>query len=155
MNFIIFIFSLFLTQPKPTDQYGKVIKITDGDTFTLLLENKTTLKIRMNGIDAPEKKQEDYRTSKQFLSNLIFRKRVKIIGSTTDKYKRTLADVYINADWINLKMVAEGFAWHYKKYSTNNELSIAESNARKNKNGIWKNPNAIAPWEFRKLQKKI
>jgi micrococcal nuclease len=155
MNFIIFIFSFFLTQTKPTEQYGKVIKITNGDTFTILLDNKTSLKIRMNGIDAPEKKQDDFKNSKQFLSNLIFGKRIKIIGTSTDKYKRTLADIFVEEEWINLKMVVAGFAWHYKKYSTNNELSIAESNARKNKNGIWKNPNAIAPWEFRKSQKKI
>ncbi len=155
MNFLFYILSFLILQPKPTEQYGKVIKITDGDTFTILLDNKSTLKIRMNGIDAPEKKQDDYKTSKQYLGKLLFGKRVKIISISVDKYKRTLADVYYNEDWINLKMIANGYAWHYKKYSSNNVLAQAEISAKKLKNGIWKNPYAIAPWEFRKLQKKI
>ncbi len=150
MQSLFSILFVLLLQPNTTKEfYGKVIKITDGDTFELLLDNKTILKVRMQGIDAPEKKQTDYNSSKSFLSSLIFGKRIKIIEKSKDKYRRSLAEIYVKDQWINLTMITKGYAWHYKKYSLNSQLAKAELTARKKKIGIWKNSTPIAPWIFR------
>ena len=129
---------------------GKVIKIIDGDTFDLLLQNNTTIRVRMNSIDCPEKKQPYYKNAKQALSQYIFGKNVNVISKSKDKYKRTLADVFLGNENINLKMIANGFAWHFKKYSSNIILAKAEINAMVKKLGLWSLPNPIAPWDFRK-----
>jgi micrococcal nuclease len=103
----------------------------------------------MNGIDCPEKKQPYFKNAKQALSKYIFGKKVQIIYKTKDKFKRTLADVVYKSENINLKMVANGFAWHFKKYSSNIILAKAEINARVKKLGLWSLPAPIAPWDFR------
>jgi micrococcal nuclease len=151
IHFLLFIFLFFSPNNLFAQQtiHGKVIKIIDGDTFDLLLENFTTIRVRMNGIDCPEKKQPYFKNAKQALAKYIFGKNVLITFKTKDKYKRTLADVSYNNENINLKMVANGFAWHYKKYSSNTELAKAEINARIKKLGLWSLPFPIAPWDFR------
>jgi micrococcal nuclease len=149
MQSLFSILFVLLLQPTTKEYYGKVIKVTDGDTFELLLDDKTTIKVRLQGIDAPEKKQTDYSNSKSFLSNLIFGKRIKIIEKSKDKYRRSLAEIYVKNEWINLTMITKGYAWHYKKYSVNKQLAAAELAARKKKIGLWKNHNPIAPWVFR------
>ncbi len=131
---------------------GKVVKIIDGDTFDLLLQNNTTMRVRMNGIDCPEKKQPFFKNAKQALANYIFGKIVKLNSKSKDKYKRTLADVFCKNENINLKMIANGFAWHFKKYSSDIILSKAEINARVKKIGLWSLPNPIAPWDFRNIK---
>ena len=133
---------------------GKVIKIIDGDTFDLLLKDNTTIRIRMNGIDCPEKGQPYFKNAKQGLASFIFGKEVSITSTGKDRYKRTLADVYIGDDFINLKMIAAGFAWHFKRYSKSKTLAATELQARENKIGLWSLPNPIAPWDFRDAKKK-
>jgi micrococcal nuclease len=152
--FLVFNFLFFYCDSIYCQQIitGKVIKIIDGDTFDLLLKANTTIRVRMNGIDCPEKKQPYFKNAKQALAINIFGKTISIVSKSKDKYKRTLADVYFNKEHINLKMVANGFAWHYKKYSSNIILAKAELNARTKKIGLWSFPNPIAPWDFRKIK---
>lgn len=135
---------------------GKVIKIVDGDTFDVLTDNKETVRIRMNGIDCPERKQAYYQVCKDMLSAFIFGKNVVLISNSKDRYRRVLADVYFENRNINLLMIQKGFAWHYKKYSKDEEMAKAEIEARKAKIGLWKNADAIAPWIFKReqIQKK-
>ena len=133
---------------------GKVIKIIDGDTFDLLLKDNSTIRIRMNGIDCPEKGQPYYKNAKQGLAGFIFGKEVSIISTGKDRYKRTLADVYVGNDFINLKMIVAGFAWHFKKYSKNKTLAAAEVQAKSNNIGLWSLPSPVAPWDFRDAKKK-
>lgn len=154
LKFFFAIFSFFLASNIYCQQIfsGKVVKIVDGDTFDLLLKNNTTLRVRMNGIDCPEKRQPYFKNAKQALAINIFGKTISIVSKSKDKYKRTLADVYFNKEHINLKMIANGFAWHYKKYSADIILAKAELNARVKKLGLWSLPSPIAPWEFRKLK---
>jgi endonuclease YncB( thermonuclease family) len=148
---LLFVTLLFCTNNIYCQQtiQGKVIKIIDGDTFDLLLENFTTIRVRMNGIDCPEKKQPYFKNAKQALANFIFGKKVQMVSKTKDKYKRTLAEVFYKNENINLKMVANGFAWHFKKYSSNTILAKAEINARIKKIGLWSLPFPIAPWDYR------
>lgn len=133
--------------------FGKVIKIVDGDTFDMLIENKTTMRIRMNGIDCPERRQDYYQVCKDALGEYIFGKEIFIITQGTDRYKRTIARVYIGKEYINLKMIANGYAWHYKKYSSDIMMAQAESAARSRKAGLWAMLNPMAPWDFRRQKK--
>ena len=74
---------------------------------------------------------------------------VEVRPTTKDKYGRTIAWVYIGNQCVNEELIKEGFAWHYKKYSSDQELSDLEEIARKNKVGLWTDSNPIAPWDFR------
>lgn len=79
----------------------------------------------------------------------IFGKTVDVKVETTDKYGRTVGNIYLGDQWINLEMVQDGFAWHYKQYSQSTELAKAEDEARENKKGLWADKDPMPPWEFR------
>jgi micrococcal nuclease len=132
------------------DQTGRVIKIVDGDTFDLLTNEKFTLRIRMNGIDCPERKQGFYQSAKNALAAYIFNKDVTISITGRDRNKRTIATVYCKGENINLAMVKNGYAWHYKKYSSDTTYAKAEREARLAKKGLWRMDDPVAPWDFRK-----
>lgn len=132
---------------------GKVVKISDGDTITILTNDKTQYKIRLNDIDAPEKKQAFGNKSKDNLAKYIAGKTVKVEYKTKDKYKRILGTIYYNNIDINLQQVKDGYAWVYKKYSKNQDYYNAEKLARENKKGLWNDKNPLEPWEFRKQKK--
>ncbi len=132
---------------------GKAVRIVDGDTFDLLVD-KTTHRIRLAGIDAPEKGQDFGTASKQLLGTLCAGTIVTVVVTDTDRNKRKIAEVYTEQKlWVNKEMIAKGMAWHYKKYSTNKELAAAEEQARKQKAGLWSMKNSIAPWEWRKKRR--
>lgn len=132
---------------------GKVIKISDGDTVTILTQDKIQHKIRLNDIDAPEKKQAFGNKSKENLARYIAGKTVTVQYKSKDKYKRILGTIYYNNTDINLQQVKDGYAWVYKKYSKNPIYYGAEKAARENKKGLWIDKNPVAPWEFRKQSK--
>jgi micrococcal nuclease len=133
-----------------TGQTGSVIKIIDGDTFDLLTKNKKTIRVRMNGIDCPERKQDFYKVAKDALAEYIFNKEVRLVTTGRDRNKRTIAVVYCKKENINLAMIKNGYAWHYKKYSADTSFAKAEMRARIEKKGLWKMNKPVAPWEFRK-----
>ena len=133
----------------------KVVKVTDGDTVHVLDQSKTKHKIRLGGIDAPEKKQAFGQKSKQNLSGLIAGKSVKVEYSKRDRYGRIIGKLIKDGQNINLIQVKQGFAWHYKFYQKDQSeidrvlYSSAEVEAREKTIGLWANP-AIPPWEFRR-----
>lgn len=128
---------------------GKVVKIVDGDTFDMLTPADSIVRIRLQGIDCPERRQDFYQKAKDFLGSLIFEKEVVCTYLKTDRNKRIIGDVYVGKQHVNLLMVQEGYAWHYKKYSSDPELAEAEVKARNEKRGLWAVQNSIPPWEFR------
>jgi endonuclease YncB( thermonuclease family) len=131
--------------------HGKVIQVIDGDTYDILLDNHTTKRIRMEGIDAPERGMPFYKLSKTYLSSLCFGVVVSVESTGKDRYGRTLAKTWLaNGKEVGLLMVDAGYAWHFKKYSTDIPLANAELKARKNKLGLWSEKSAIAPWAWRK-----
>jgi endonuclease YncB( thermonuclease family) len=132
------------------EKNGKAIKIVDGDTFDLLTKEQKVLRIRMNGIDCPERRQDFYQSARNALSNYIFNKEVILITHGRDRNKRIIATVFCNGENINLAMIRDGYAWHYKKYSTDTSFARAEKQARLNKKGLWSSSNPVAPWQFRK-----
>lgn len=130
--------------------YGKVTRIADGDTFTMVFDNGFEVRVRLNGIDSPERKQAFSNRAKQALSNLIFNKEVKVYYESTDRYGRVLGEVHIDGLNVNHEMVRLGMAWHFTRYSDNKTLAALEKEAIKNKIGLWADPNPVAPWEFRR-----
>jgi endonuclease YncB( thermonuclease family) len=139
---------------------GTVVRITDGDTLVVLDVNKVQYKIRLVGIDAPEKKQAYGKKSKENLSELVAGKYVVVEYDKLDRYKRVLGKILLNGKDMNLEQVASGMAWHYKKYQGEQsqadrvEYSEAEVDARDTRRGLWQDPDPIPPWEYRKSKRK-
>ena len=155
-SIIILLFTLFTncivhsqTQIPKTFQ-AKVVGIKDGDTFKVLYNN-SEITIRLNHIDCPEKNQPYGKNAKWKASELCFGKIVKIVSNgKKDRYKRLIAEVYCNKININKELVKNGLAWHFKKYSSDNDYAKLEIQARKLKVGLWQQSNPIAPWNWRK-----
>lgn len=134
---------------------GRVVAVADGDTLTVLDSNNEQFKIRLAGIDAPEKSQPFGARSKENLSNLVFSKPVTVQWEKTDKYGRTIGKVFVAGRDANLLQIRAGLAWHYKAYekeqspSDRADYAQAESNARTLRTGLWLDANPIPPWDFR------
>ncbi len=134
---------------------GFVVKVSDGDTITVLDSAKTQHRIRLNGIDAPESHQAFGNVSRRALAELVANKSVRIEYKNKDQYGRILGDVFADHVLVNLEMVKRGMAWHYVHFAKDNqELAHAEAEARKQKLGLWVDPNPIPPWDFRQSKKQ-
>ncbi len=135
---------------------GKVVSITDGDTIKILTSDKQQYKIRLAGIDAPEKGQPYSKAAKKQLSKWIAKKNVCIQSDKKDRYGRVVGKVLLGEADVNYSMVAAGYAWHYKKYAREQHpldsqaYAQAEIEARSDVIGLWQEPDPIAPWEWRK-----
>jgi micrococcal nuclease len=130
--------------------YGRVVSIIDGDTFIVLLNNNQQEKIRLHGIDCPEKNQDFGQAAKKKLSELIFSQKVLVKRTDKDRYGRTIAVVYDDKNnCVNEEMIRTGYAWHYLKYDNNKAWAQLETEARLAKRGLWFQPNAIPPWKWR------
>ena len=128
---------------------GKVVAVSDGDTITVLDEmDKGNFKIRLDKIDAPEKKQPFGSKAKQFLSSLIFGKQVTVRFKAVDRYGRIVGVVYCDEVEINLLMVQNGYAWHYSHYDKTPAYINAEKLARANKKGLWADHAPVNPYKF-------
>lgn len=130
----------------------KVVGIVDGDTIDILV-NRSPLRLRLNGIDTPEKGQPFGNNAKDDLSQLIGGKQVRYAVRDSDRYGRSIADVYIGDLYVNQWLVQQGLAWHYVAYSDDPALDAAEAEAKAAKRGIWSDPRRVAPWNWRKLSK--
>jgi hypothetical protein len=104
----------------------------------------------LEGIDAPESGQPFGTKAKQALSEKIYGANVVVRWKQRDKYNRILGDVLLGDRHINTEMVSDGFAWHYKQFSSDSQLSKAETDAREAKRGLWADPNPMPPWEWRR-----
>lgn len=135
---------------------GRVVAVADGDTITVLDNNNTQYKIRLAGIDAPEKKQPFGNVSKKSLSDLVYGKQVHVDWQKQDRYGRIVGKVLVNETDANLEQINRGMAWFYRKYQ--NELVLndrldylhAEEYAKSSRIGLWTDNEPIAPWDFRK-----
>jgi micrococcal nuclease len=143
-------FCFLSSTPHPYGEFKSlVIGISDGDAITVL-NNKTPIKIRLNGIDAPEKTQDFGSKAKQFVSSLAYKKEVTVIEFSKDKYRRLIADIILpDGRNLNHELVRNGYAWWYRKFVPKDMvLKQLESEARSKKIGLWQMPNPIAPWDF-------
>jgi micrococcal nuclease len=131
---------------------GKVVKVADGDTITVLQETRQ-VKIRLYGIDCPEKRQAFGRRAKLFTSNKVFGKTVEVEPVDLDRYGRTVAVVRIEHIVLNEKLIEEGLAWVYLRYCHSARClhwERLQARAQQRKLGLWQDPRPVAPWEFRK-----
>ena len=139
---------------------GRVVGVADGDTVTVLDDSRQQHKIRLMGIDAPEKKMPFGNRSKQALSELVFDRQVQIEYSKNDKYGRIVGKIIVGGVDANLAQIKAGMAWHYKQYQREQTegdriaYALAEDDAKVTKRGLWKDADPMPPWEWRKQQKK-
>lgn len=131
---------------------GKVVRVSDGDTVTVLDADKTQHKIRPLDIDAPESSQAFGQKSKQRLADLIAGRSVRVTWQEKDQYERVLGTIWLSTVNVNLKMVEEGYAWAYH-YTKAKEYLDAMARAKAEKRGLWADPHAQDPWAYRKIQK--
>jgi len=136
-----------------TVHLGKVVRIVDGDTLVLLVDEKQH-KIRLSDIDTPERKQPFGTRAKEALSELAFGKQARVVEVTVDRYGRIIGRVYVGDTDVNRELVAQGFAWVYRKYSDDAELLELEARAQEKQLGLWADPNPIPPWEWRRGRRK-
>lgn len=150
---------------------GEVVGVTDGDTITVLDDRKQTHKIRLQGIDAPERKQAFSERSKQNLSRLVFGKRVEVHERGRDRWGRILGKVMVappdcpSSDCpttldVNLAQIESGLAWWYRHFAREQPpedraaYEAAELRAREARTGLWSDPSPVPPWEFRRAKKR-
>lgn len=134
---------------------GRVVGVSDGDTVTVLDVDNKPHKIRLSGIDAPEKEQAYGQKSKESLSELVFGKSVDVEWRKQDRYGRTVGKIMLGGVDICLEQLKRGMAWHYKQYqqeqTAQDRLSYAESEtlARSMGTGLWQDASPVEPSAFR------
>ncbi|MFA7692846.1 MAG: thermonuclease family protein [Candidatus Hydrogenedentales bacterium] len=134
---------------------GRVVGVADGDTISVLRDGKA-VRIRLWGIDTPEKKQAYGTRAKQFTSDACFQKVVLIRIRDIDRYQRLVAEVVLpDGRQLNRELIRAGLAWWYEHYARNEEeFKSLQAQAQAQKLGLWKDKNPVAPWDFRRLPKK-
>ena len=153
----LFFFCVILTHYVCAENLtGKVVSVADGDTITILTDNKQT-RIRLAEIDTPEKNQPYGKKAKKALSDFIFGKTVRIEIETIDRYGRTVGTIFSEGLNINKEMVKAGHAWVYVQYAKDKTLFDLEKNAKENQLGLWALPEGerIAPWQWRRGKRSI
>lgn len=161
---------LFCSQAAHADFSGELIRVLDGDTVEVVTQDhpiavgKTmSVRIRLADIDAPESGQAFGNRSRQHLAGLVFRQKVRVQENAQDQYGRTLGVIYFThcepqcvEVSANNQMVLAGMAWAYRfrDKATNPEMLIYEGEAKKEKRGLWSDPNAQEPWKWRRGQKQ-
>lgn len=159
-----YLFILFLALAQPIAHAdtltGRVVRVTGGDTIVILDASNTQHKIRLQGIDAPERGQAFGTKSKEHLSELVAGKSVVVDYDKYDRYQRVLGKVLLNDLDMNLKQIEAGMAWHYKKYENEQTISDrikysdAEREARRVRRGLWQDTNPMAPWDYRQAKRE-
>lgn len=129
---------------------GKVVKASDGDTISVMHRGRAQ-RIRLHGIDTPEKGQAFGNRAKKFTSDLVFGRIVTVQVVDMDRYGRIVGEVILaDGRSLNRELVRAGLAWWYREYSKDKSLGELEERARTARRGLWIDPNPIPPWEFRK-----
>jgi endonuclease YncB( thermonuclease family) len=128
--------------------------VSDGDTLTVLV-NKKQVRVRLDSIDAPERGQPFGKLSQQSLAQLCAAKDARVAERGKDRYGRTVGRVTCAGVEANSEQVRSGMAWVFVKYApTGSPLYGLEADAKAARSGLWSEPRPIAPWEWRKNQKR-
>ena len=155
ISFITLVFLLSL--PVHTWAWsGMVVGVTDGDTIKVMGAHNKQVKIRLYGIDTPERGQPFGKRAKQFTSKMVYGKVVEVEVMDTDRYGRTVAMIYADKNLLNEELVKAGLAWVYYQYC--HELichawADYQFAAKLDKRGLWRDPDPIPPWEFRRQRR--
>jgi endonuclease YncB( thermonuclease family) len=132
---------------------GKAVSFHDGDTLTVLDATNVQRKVRLQGIDAPQRGQPFGNVARDRLAALTMGKAVTVHDDGRDKWGRTLGRIEVEGQDVNRQMVVEGLAWHYVRYSKSKELAAAEIAARAWKRGLWADAKPVPPWEWRATER--
>lgn len=134
-----------------------VVAIADGDTLTARCGEPDAyeqVKVRISGIDAPEKAQPFGQHSRQALADLCHRESATIKPATRDRYGRTVAEVQCKGKDVGETQVAAGMAWVFDKYSLGYEhLYPLQEAAKADRRGVWTDPAPVAPWDWRQQRR--
>jgi endonuclease YncB( thermonuclease family) len=134
---------------------GRIVGVIDGDTVDLVTASKDLIRVRLSGIDAPEKGQPFGQAAKKTLSDLVYDRDALVAGTKRDRYGRLVGKVVVAGNDANLQMVASGLAWHFKRYEREQPeadrvaYANAEVTARAGHLGLWSDRNPVAPWDYR------
>ena len=151
------------TKSCPNCEYvlqGEVNRVLDGDTLDLVDRDRHTFRIRLKGIDAPEKTQAYGPKAKALLTKLVLNQNVHISWNEKDMYGRLIGKVSLNDKDICLAMVAAGLAWHFTKYEqsqTDADRQLykeTEKRVREQHKGLWADPSPVPPWQYRQQQRQ-
>ncbi len=132
----------------------RVVAVSDGDTIRVLSSDRQQIKCRLHGIDAPESHQAYGQVSKTSLSDMVFGKNVTVEILDQDQYGRSVCRIILNGVDVNKVQLQRGLAWHYSRYSKDASYAQAERTARQRRLGLWADPNPIAPWSFRRSERR-
>lgn len=157
---VVAAFAILTTATHAETLTGRVVGIADGDTLTLLDATKTQHKVRLAGIDSPEKGQPFGEACKKSLSNLAYDRVASVESTKLDRYGRVIGKVLVDGQDVNLEQVRRGCGWHYKKYQNEQSLedrlsyNRAEEEARNSRVGLWADSAPVAPWDWRAERRK-
>jgi micrococcal nuclease len=135
---------------------GRVVRVVDGDTLVLLVAGHEQERIRLAGIDCPERKQAFGTKAKEALARLAAGEQVTVEWEKRDRYGRVVGKVIADGRDVDLALVREGRCWWYRKYAREQTRADrvlyedAEAKARKKRLGLWRDPEPVPPWEWRK-----
>jgi endonuclease YncB( thermonuclease family) len=138
---------------------GRVVHVADGDTITVLDASKVQHKIRLAGIDAPEKAQAYGQRSRESLDELVAGRTVIVETTKKDRYGRFVGKVLVNGRDINIEQIRRGMAWFYRHYekelpdSDRQSYDRAEVEAKDYRRGLWADRSPTPPWEFRQTKR--
>jgi micrococcal nuclease len=138
-----------LTPASAATLEGRVVKIADGDTLTMVVDGQQE-RIRLSDIDTPERKQPFGMRAKQALAEMTFGKTISVFTTTRDRYGRVIGHITAEGVDVNAELVRLGYAWVYRRYSNDAELLRLEATARTKGLGLWAESNPIPPWEWRR-----
>jgi endonuclease YncB( thermonuclease family) len=137
------------------DLQGRVVRVADGDTVSVLDADNTQHKVRLFGIDTPEHNQPYGNAAKKALLELVGQQTVGVVVVTTDSYGRSVGTLYHDGVNINLAMVERGNAWWYRHFAPyERKLAAAEQLARDQRVGLWADPDPVPPWDWRRGQRR-
>lgn len=136
--------------------HGDVIRLDDGDSLVVRGRDGERIRVRLAGIDAPERLQPWSRRSRQHLASLVLKRRVTVDWIKQDKYGRHVGKVRVGSLDAGLAQIRAGLAWHYRAYENEQTepdrrlYRQAEATARRLRIGLWQDRDAQPPWEFRR-----
>ena len=153
-GFFTLLLTLWFASGALADFSGLVVSVLDGDTLEVLNGHHAE-RIRLSGIDCPEKGQAYGNNAKQAASALVFGRDVTLQTHGQDKYNRTLADVLLpDGTNLNQELVKQGWCWWYRKYAPGDTvLEGLETEAREGRKGLWADPQPVPPWDYRRSRR--
>jgi micrococcal nuclease len=134
---------------------GKVVGVSDGDTITVMHDGKGE-KIRLYGVDCPEKAQDFGQKAKRFSSDMVFGKTVDVESLATDRYGQTIGIVRVEGKCLSEELIRNGLGWTYTRYCDNpfcSQWKQLEEKAKSAKTGLWSKRDPTPPWVFRQVKK--